>query len=108
VTGEEILKHLGYGVTLAEDGEEGLEYYRSHWRSIDLVILDMIMPRMNGGDCYTAMREINPRIRAILTSGFTTAEDVRRLKEEGLAYFCRKPYTIAQLGSIIEEAMKQE
>ncbi len=108
VTGEEILKHLGYGVALADDGEDGLEYYRSHWKSIDLVILDMIMPKMNGRDCYMAMREINPAIRAILTSGFTTTEDVRRLKEEGLAYFCRKPYTIAQLGSVIEKAMKQE
>jgi PAS domain S-box-containing protein len=106
ITAKEILKDLGYLVSVAEDGKKGLEFFEKHYQSLDLVILDMIMPHMNGKDCFLAMKGIKPDLKAVITSGYTSEEDITALKSNGLAGFCRKPYTIAQLSQVIEKALK--
>ena len=107
LTAKEILKDLGYQVWVEEDGRKGLEYYRRNYRDIDLVILDMVMPLMNGKDCFLSMKEINPELKAILTSGFTSEEDLSQMRAEGLNGFCRKPYTIAQLSQVLNEVLHE-
>ncbi|MDC7222568.1 MAG: ABC transporter substrate binding protein [Spirochaetales bacterium] len=105
ITAKEILKDLGYRVSVAEDGKKGLDYYREHHEEVDLVILDMIMPKMNGKDCYLAMKEVEPRVKAVITSGFISEDDLKIMQDAGLSGFCRKPYTIAQLSQVIEKAL---
>ena len=67
----EMLRILGYQVTVCSNGEDGLSYYRDSWQHIDLVILDMVMPKMGGRDAFIAMRKINPKIKALLASGYS-------------------------------------
>lgn len=100
-----ILKGLGYKVILAEDGAEGLEIYRKEQQAIDLVLMDMIMPHMNGKECFYAMKEISPEVKVVLSSGFSQEEDVNDLKRDGLQGFIKKPYTTASLSRILSNLL---
>lgn len=78
------LARFGYNVLLAEDGLEGIEIYQEHAHDIDLVILDMSMPQMNGPDVFQAMRRIRADARILCTSGYTA-------KDAGLFLGCDQP-----------------
>ncbi|MDD5673121.1 MAG: response regulator [Chitinivibrionales bacterium] len=104
----EMLRSFGHRVTVRENGKEGLVFYRKSWQSIDCVILDMIMPEMNGKDAFLAMREINPRIRAILSSGYSINGEAQEILDAGVLGFVQKPFRFDQIKSKIEEAMKKD
>ena len=74
----DMLHSVGYSVLTAEDGQAGLDFYREHWRAIDLVILDMIMPRLSGADTWRGMKAINPNVRALLASGYSREGEAPR------------------------------
>ncbi|MFN2370322.1 MAG: ATP-binding protein, partial [Candidatus Krumholzibacteriia bacterium] len=92
-----MLEGLGWTVLLAEDGVQGLEIFRREREGIDVVLLDMVMPRMNGADCFRAIRALDPAARVVLASGFTADHAVSDLMGEGLAAFLKKPYRQAEL-----------
>ena len=92
-----ILQTLNYRVKCVSSGEEALAYLKEH--SADLVILDMIMdPGMDGLDTYTKVREIKPRQKAIIVSGFSESDRVRAAQALGAGAYVRKPYVIEKLG----------
>ncbi len=103
---QEILKFLGYTVLVAEDGQEGLEIFTQQANKIDLVLTDMIMPRMNGKKCFLAMQKIDPNVRVLLSSGFTRGTDIEALTKVGLKGFIRKPYAIASLSQAVAKALR--
>ncbi len=92
-----MLEGLGWTVLLAEDGQQGLEIFRREQQRIDVVLLDMIMPRMSGRECFRAIREAAPQAQVILASGFTADHAVSDLLGEGLAAFLKKPYRQGEL-----------
>jgi PAS domain S-box-containing protein len=92
-----MLKMLGHTVTVCHNGEEALQHYRNAWRAIDLVILDMVMPEMNGRDTYRAMRGINQNVVALLSTGYSLEKDAEAILSEGVKSFIQKPFTIAEL-----------
>jgi PAS domain S-box-containing protein len=104
-TSQAQLEWLGYRVLLAQNGEEALEIYRQHWQEIELVLLDMIMPLMNGRDCFAALKQINPQVRVILCSGYSATEDIVGIREAGLAGVLSKPYTLAGLSKAVAQAL---
>jgi len=77
-----ILRTLGCKVTTCNNGAEAVEYYRKAWKQTDLVILDMVMPEMNGRETFLAMRRINPDIRALLSSGYSQGASLLRLQPQ--------------------------
>lgn len=91
-TVKESLEDLGYKVLTANNGSEAFEIYEKLYYKIDLVILDMMMPVMNGLDCFIAMKKINPKVRAILATGFIKENDLKRFKAEGIKEIINKPY----------------
>jgi CheY-like chemotaxis protein len=105
VTASSILESLGYSVIVAEDGREGLEIFSERYKDIDVVLLDMIMPEMNGRDCFIKMKETDPDVRVILSSGFSREQDVKDMRENGLLGFIHKPYRIATLSKVIHDAL---
>lgn len=105
VTGAAILEDLGYEVTLAANGREGLEIFKAKHDSFDLVILDMIMPEMNGSDCFAALQNIRKEIPVILSSGFTHEEDLQSMMNQGLRGFIRKPFKAAELSALIHKVL---
>jgi C4-dicarboxylate-specific signal transduction histidine kinase/CheY-like chemotaxis protein len=96
-TARAILENVGYSTLTAENGREGLEVYNQNWQTIDIVLLDMIMPIMNGKECFLQMKKINPRVKVLLTSGFSREEDILEMQEKGLSGFINKPYAKAHL-----------
>ncbi len=101
----DILQFLGYTVLVAEDGQKGLEIFSQQADEIDLVLTDMIMPKMNGKNCFLAMQKIDPNVRVLLSSGFTCNTDIEALTKVGLKGFIRKPYTIASLSQVVAKAL---
>ena len=104
-TAQAILEELGYEVELAADGAQGLELYTENSEIFDLVILDMVMPKMNGRDCFFGIKKVNPDAKIILSSGFTLEKDLHDLKENGLTGFVRKPYRAAILSHAVYDAI---
>ncbi len=92
-----MLQGLGYRVRQAPDGLAGLETYRRHGEEIDGVIMDLMMPRMGGRECFEALRRLDPGVRVVLTSGFSGDETLETLAGEGLVDFLRKPVRAAEL-----------
>jgi PAS domain S-box-containing protein len=106
VTSQALLTNLGYKVTLAENGKHALEIFEKNPDSFDLVLLDMIMPEMNGKDCFKAMRKIRPNLLVILASGFTQENDLKEMESQGLNGFLNKPFRRANLSQIVSDVLK--
>ncbi len=103
-----VLEDAGYTVVMARDGQDALELFKAHSSTIDLVALDVIMPRMNGREVYQEIREHSPSMRALFLSGYT-ADIIHRkgFLEEGLA-FLAKPFSPAALLRKMREVLDRE
>jgi len=92
-----MLEDMDYEVIEASNGLEAVEHYKISRDKIDAVILDAVMPVMNGGDCFKKLRKMNPNASIILCSGFSRDIAIKELKKEGNFEFISKPYESAQL-----------
>ena len=101
--GEALLKKLGYRVLTADSGEEGIEVYRKNKDVIALVILDMVMPGMNGADTYCRLKKINPGIRILLSSGYSLEGAAKEILQESTDGFIQKPFDVKKLSDKIQQ-----
>jgi len=101
--GEEILKELGYKVLIARSGKEAIDIYRANRDKIDLVILDMIMPGVGGGETYDKMKEISHNIKVLLSSGYSINGQATKILERGCDGFIQKPFNMRQLSQKVRE-----
>jgi signal transduction histidine kinase/CheY-like chemotaxis protein len=101
-----LLEGMGYGVLLAADGDEAVDLYRKHAEMVSLVLLDMIMPRMSGADTFHALREVEPKVKILLTSGYAEHASVRALIAAGAVGFLPKPYEAATIADAIKRALR--
>jgi signal transduction histidine kinase/ActR/RegA family two-component response regulator len=106
--GREMLEVLGYVVHAAGSGEEALRLYAQHKERIDLVILDMIMPEMNGEMVYRRLSEINPLVRVLIASGYSPVGPARNLLTQKSCGFIQKPFKIQQLSQAIRKLLAPE
>lgn len=104
-TAKEILEKYGYTVILAENGKEAVEQFCKNESMIDLVLLDMIMPVMNGRDCFKQLKRIDPQVKVVLSSGFLREEDFQEMMQDGLSGFIRKPYLTSALCCTIHDTL---
>lgn len=100
-----FLETMGYNVVMAENGLEAVRLYQKEYMNIDLVILDMIMPEMNGKECLKAMKKINPDVRVVIASGCTPERDHEEIKAAGILEMIRKPYRSATLSRVLADAL---
>lgn len=98
-----LLEQNGYGVFTASSGREGLEIYKKHEKEIQLVLLDMAMPGMDGAQVFRYLREINPVVKVLITSGYTSEEKV----PDGVLGFLKKPYRAKDLVEAISQALSR-
>ncbi len=96
VTGE-MLMGLGYQILVAGSGKKALEIYEENKDRIDLVIMDMIMPEMGGGETFRAIKAINPKVKVILSSGYTLNDEAKQIMDQGVLGFLQKPYNLDEL-----------
>jgi len=104
-----ILAYLEYTPLKAASGRQAVELFRERWRDIDLVILDMILPDIGGGEVYDALKAIHPQVRVLLASGYSLGGAAQAILERGCNDFIQKPFTIEQLsqkiGAVIGESL---
>jgi PAS domain S-box-containing protein len=97
------LSRLGCDVVTFENGARAVEHYATAWESIDLVLLDMCMPAMDGTETFHALRKINPHAEVLLASGYSVAGDAQALLQSGARGFLQKPYRMATLVERLSE-----
>jgi CheY-like chemotaxis protein len=95
--GTQILMKSGYDVVSAKSGKEAIEVYEENQNRIDMAILDMILPDMGGGDTYDRLKEINPKIKVLLVSGYDIDSQARDIMERGCDGFIQKPFNMGDL-----------
>ena len=105
---KEILKALGYKVLIASGGIKALEIYKKNKDKINIVILDMIMPGVGGGEAYDRMKEINPDIKVLLSSGYSIDGQAADILKRGCNGFIQKPFNMKQLAEKIREILDKK
>lgn len=99
------LRDLGYDVLLASDGNMCVDLYKKKYSVIDLVILDIVMPKMNGVDAFYQLKEFNPEVKVLISSGFTNDARISKLIEDGALSFIQKPYRQIDLSKKIADIL---
>ena len=102
----DMLKALGYQVFTAQGGKEALAIYNENKESIDVVILDMIMPSISGGETFDKLKAINPHVRVILSSGYSINGQATEIMQRGCNGFIQKPFNIKELSQKIREVLE--
>lgn len=107
LTASSLLELLGYEVITAEDGEKGIELFRQTEKKFDLVILDMVMPKLNGVDTFNKLKEIDPDAKVIFTSGYSREWKIESQIEKEAAGFVQKPFQFKTLSRAIADAFNK-
>jgi PAS domain S-box-containing protein len=102
-----LLEGKGYRVLSAADGEEAVELFTAHSDHLALVIMDVDLPRLNGWDAFLKMKEINPRLKAIITSGYGQSVSMDELSKEGIREILTKPYAPGEMLRRIREVLDE-
>jgi PAS domain S-box-containing protein len=100
-----MLRRLGYDVVAAANGREAVDYYKQSGAQVHLAIVDMIMPEMDGRECFLALRRLNPGVKVILCTGGASEGSTQQTVSEGAVGFIQKPYQLDQLAQAIRKAL---
>jgi two-component system, cell cycle sensor histidine kinase and response regulator CckA len=109
---QEIMKDLlesnGYNVIIAGDGFEALELYRQRGHQISLVILDVMLPEMDGRDTYYELKKLNEGVKVFFCSGFTSLVEIQSLVEKENLYALQKPFSPKEFLAVVSEVLNEE
>lgn len=100
---KQMLEVKGYDVIVATSGEDCIRQYKTHQNRVDLVLLDLIMPEMSGGETYEQLKAIDPGVKVLVSSGFGTCGDTDELIQKGCLGFIQKPFTLKSLTEKLQE-----
>jgi CheY-like chemotaxis protein len=111
--GKEVIREMaqigleakGYRVLSAPDGASALSMYRGRQKDIDLVIADMVMPRMSGSELFAHMKEINPAVRVIVSSDYSHDQEGQRILRHSCLGYLQKPYNIESLNHLVRPVL---
>ena len=103
--GQALLKRMGYQVITAKSGEEALEVVHRIGAGIDLVILDMVMPGMDGGRTFDGIRETCPELPIMLASGYAINGQAQKIMNRGCNGFIQKPFSVSELSQKVRQIL---
>jgi two-component system, cell cycle sensor histidine kinase and response regulator CckA len=103
--GSRMMEVLGYRVLAAKGGREALEIYRKDPSAIDVVVLDMIMPDMGGGETFDWLKKIDPGVKVLLSSGYSVDGQAKEILNRGCSGFIQKPFHIQDLSQEIRRIL---
>lgn len=106
--GAEMLELAGYRVLTAANGREALTTYEQNKDQISLVILDLVMPEMSGRRCLEALRDMNPKARVLIASGYAADGPVKETRESGAAGFISKPFDLKQILLAVRQSLDRD
>lgn len=103
--GARMLEKMGYQVISATDGQKAIDIFKNRSKKIDLVILDMIMPGLDGEQVFYALKKIDPEIRVLLASGYSVDGQAEELIRQGCNGYIQKPFSLRQLSRKVKEIL---
>jgi two-component system cell cycle sensor histidine kinase/response regulator CckA len=105
--GAKVLQKFDYKVLEAKNGPEAIEVYAENIDNIDLIILDLVMPDMNGSEVYDRLKDINPDVRVLLCSGYSIEGRAKEIIDRGCDDFIQKPFTYKKLTEKLDEILSR-
>jgi PAS domain S-box-containing protein len=106
--GKRMLELLGYDVLLADSGASALELYRTHGQDIDLVLLDLSMPTMDGAECFRHLKALDPQVRVLICTGHGRQIDIEAMVGEGALGVLRKPFDMDELSKLLADVAPRD
>ena len=103
--GKDMLEKLGYKILVAASGTEAIQIFKTSRDTIDLIILDMIMPDMSGGETFNRLKAIKPDVRILLSSGYSLNGQASEIMKRGCNGFIQKPFNVKQISRKIREIL---
>ena len=103
--GKEVLEDRGYRVLAAADGLQAVAVYKKRFEEIGLIILDVVMPGIGGKETFRRLKRINPRLKVLLSSGYSAGGEVKEIISQGACGFVQKPYREEELASKVREIL---
>jgi CheY-like chemotaxis protein len=104
---EKVLSRCGYQVLAAADGEQAIEVYRSHKPRIDVVLLDVGLPKISGWRVLLKMKEENPDVRVVIASGYLEPKMKAEMSCAGVQHFVNKPYILNDVVETIQSLIEK-
>jgi CheY-like chemotaxis protein len=101
--GSKLLKKMGYTVLTANQGREAINIYKLHQDTVAIVILDLIMPEMGGGEVYDRLKQINPGVKVLLSSGYSLRGQAAEVLDRGCNGFIQKPFVANELSKKVRD-----
>ncbi len=105
---KEILETNGYDVYIVSNGREGVDYYKVNRERISLVILDIMLPEMDGREVLDEMKKFNGGLKIFFCTGFGSLVEIQSLVEKENLYLLQKPFSPEELLALVEEVMNQD
>jgi len=105
--GKSMLEKLGYQVVVAKSGQQAFDVIRRKGDEIDLLILDLIMPEIDGGKAFDLIRDIQPDLPVMLSSGYALNGQAIEIMKRGCNGFIQKPYNISELSQKIRKVLDE-
>ena len=105
--GARLLKKLGYTVQESNNGRNAVALYKKLQDKINLVVLDIVMPDMGGGEVYDRLKEINPKVKVLLSSGYSIDDQAREIMERGCDGFIQKPFSMKAMSDKLSEILSK-
>ena len=105
--GTQMLEKIGYSVFRARNGKEAIALFREHKEQVNLVILDLQMPEMDGECAYELLKEIEPGIKVLISSGCSLRDEANQNLKYGCSGFIQKPFNLKTLSQKVQELMSQ-
>lgn len=102
---ELMLRRQGYQVSSVSNGKEALETYRRNLSAFDLVISDMVMPKMGGIQLFSQLKKEFPEVRFLMISGYGMEEEIKKLKQNGVLGFLHKPFLLSSFAREVRQAL---
>jgi PAS domain S-box-containing protein len=103
----QMLTRSGYTVIEAKNGREAIEYYSRKQDEIDLILLDMVMPEMGGGEVYDRLKALNPAVKVLLASGYSLEGQAREIMKRGCDGFIQKPFSLVELVDRVKSILER-
>jgi CheY-like chemotaxis protein len=102
--GQAVLESLGYRVLTAEDGQAALEMFQTE-KKVDLIITDVVMPRMGGKSLLQELRRISPALKTLAITGYVGQQDIAALRQDGFTGIVHKPFDMDTLASMVRQVL---
>ncbi|MCE5281615.1 MAG: response regulator, partial [Deltaproteobacteria bacterium] len=103
--GQGLLEAMGYRVLSVSSGQAAIAAYLEKRGQIDLIILDMVMPGISGGETFDRLREIDPDVKVLLASGYSVEGEAQKILDRGCSGFIQKPFQTGSLSRKIREVL---